>query len=357
MKKHLITFCVLLTFVISIGIEALADNQSGTAVITGGNADRVHLREQPSKEAESLGLYFAGTPVIYTGSLNETWVPVQIGSEQGYMMSAFLSDRLRETYPLNEKRVGTVHASSWVSLRASPSIQAQELMQLQDGDQVHILGETNTHWYHVSCNGFVGYVKVENIVHESQRYVHDHITPNVIEVMTGENSFWHTGAGKGMYIYHIGDQCFDRLNVTFPRFAIADVDQDTNDEIVLAMTVGDDKYYGYLVLKSADSTVWGYEMYYRSMLSLKADGTFSFSSGASDNGFGYLNPEGDLIYLVKLAESVSDNESVSYFLNGQKVSERQYRDAVAMQDRKPEVIWYDLSDDNIMSVMNVIKTK
>ena len=357
MKKPLISFCVLLAFVISIGIEALADNQSGTAVITGGNADRVHLRAQPSKEADSFGLYFAGTPVIYTGSLNETWVPVQIGSEQGYMMSAFLSDRLEETYPLNEKRAGTVHTSSWVSLRATPSIQSQELMQLQDGDQVQILGETNTHWYYVSCKGFVGYVKVENIVHESQRYVHDHITPNVIEVMTGENSFWHTGAGKGMYIYHIGDQCFDRLNVTFPRFAIADVDQDTNDEIVLAMTVGDDEYYGYLVLKSADSTVWGYEIYYRSMLSLKADGTFSFSSGAADNGFGYLNPEGDLIFLVELAESISDNESVSYFLKGKKVSERLYRDAITMQDQKPDAIWYDLTDENVLSVMNVIMSK
>lgn len=357
MKKYLIAYCVILAFVISIGVEALADNQSGTAVITGGNADRVHLREQPSKEAESLGLYFAGTPIIYTGSLNETWVSVQIGSEQGYMMSAFLSDRLEETYPLNEKRAGTVHTSSWVSLRAFPSIQAQELMQLQDGDQVQILGETNTHWYYASCNGFVGYVKVENIVHESQRYVHDHITPNVIEVMTGENSFWHTGAGKGMYIYHIGDQCFDRLNVTFPRFAIADVDQDTNDEIVLAMTVGDDEYYGYLVLKSADSTVWGYEISYRSMLSLKADGTFSFSSGAADNGFGYLNPEGDLIYLVKLAESVSDDESVSYFLNGKKVSESLYRDAITMQDQKPDAIWYDLTDENMMSVMNEIMSK
>lgn len=357
MKKHLIAFCVLLVFVISIGVEALAYNQGGTAVITGGNADRVHLREQPSKEADSLGLYFAGTPVIYTGNLNETWVLVQIGSEQGYMMSAFLSDRLEETYPLNEKRAGTVYTSSWVSLRVSPSIQAQELMQLQDGDQVQILGETNTHWYYVSCNGFVGYVKVENIVHESQRYVHDHITPNVIEVMTGENSFWHTGAGKGMYIYHIGDQCFDRLNVTFPRFAIADVDQDTNDEIVLAMTVGDDEYYGYLVLKSADSTVWGYEIYYRSMLSLKTDGTFSFSSGAADNGFGYLNPEGDLIYLVKLAESVSDDESVSYFLNGKKVSESLYRDAITMQDQKPDAIWYDLTDENMMSVMNEIMSK
>ena len=98
-------------------------------------------------------------------------------------------------------------------------------------------------------------------------------------------------------------------------------------------------------------------MYYRSMLSLKADGTFSFSSGAADNGFGYLNPEGDLIFLVKLAESVSSEENVSFFLNGEKVSESQYRDAVAMQDRKPDAIWYDLSDENVLSVMNVIKSK
>lgn len=270
------------------------------------------------------------------------------------MMSDFLSDKLEAIYPLNEMKSGTVHTSSWVNLRTSPSTQSKAVMQLQDGNQVQILGETNTHWYYVSYNGFAGYVKAEYIKRASQPWKRDHITPNVIEVLTGENSFWHTGVGNGMYIYHVGEQCFDRLNVTFPRFAIADVDQDTNDEIILAMNVGNDEYYGYLVLKSADSTVWGYEMYYRAMLSLKVDGTFSFSSGAADNGFGYLNPEGDLIYLIKLAESVSAEENVSYYLNGEKVTERQYRDAVAVQDRKPDVIWYDLTNENLSSVMEAI---
>lgn len=68
------------------------------------------------------------------------------------------------------------------------------------------------------------------------------------------------------------------------------------------------------------------------MLSLKADGTFSFSSGAADNGFGYKKPEGAQIHRVELAESVSSYDSIEYFLNGKKVYERMYRDAVKVQD-------------------------
>lgn len=157
-----------------------------------------------------------------------------------------------------------------------------------------------------------------------------------------------------MYIYDVGDRCFSGMNISYPRFAIADVDQDTNDEIILAMTVDVDEYYGYLVLKSADSTVWGYEVFYRAMLSPKFDGTFSFSSGAADNGFGYMKPDGDQSRLIRLAESVSSDEDIEYFLNGKEVSEILYRAAVKGQDLKTDVIWYDLTNENLSAVLKVI---
>ena len=354
MKKRLIAFCALLVFVISIGVEALADNQQGTAIITGGNADRVHLRAQPSQGAESLGLYFAGTPVKYTGSLNEAWVSVQIGSEHGYMMSAFLSDRLAETYPLRTMRMGTVHTDSWVNLRTEPSTNGEVLIHMLDRDQVVIMGETSSHWYYVTRDGLAGYVKADYVKYESLPGARSPITSDVIKVIAGEQAFWHTDTGEYMYIHDVGDRCFGGANVLFPRFAIADVDQDAKDEIILARTVGGDEYYGYLVLKNADSTVWGYEVFYRAMLSQKADGTFSFSSGALDTGFGYKKPEGDRFHSVGLAESVSSYGNIEYFLNGKKVSERLYRDADKGQDQKPDVIWYDLTNENLSSVIKVI---
>ena len=90
------------------------------------------------------------------------------------------------------------------------------------------------------------------------------------------------------------------------------------------------------------------------MLSLKADGTFSFSSGALDTGFGYTSLEGDQIHHISLAESVSSYGNIEYFLNGKKVSERLYRDADKGQDQKPDVIWYDLTNENLSSVIKVI---
>ena len=330
------------------------DNQRGTAIITGGNADRVHLRAKLSQEAESLGLYFAGTPVKYTGNLNETWVSVQIGSEYGYMMSAFLSNKLAETYPFNAMRMGIVHTNSWVNLRAEPSTNSEVLMQMLDGESVVIMGETSSHWYYVTCNSLAGYVKADYIEYESLSWTRDPITSDVIEVIAGEKAFWHTGAGEYIYIQDVGDRYFGGKNVSFPHFAIADVDQDTNDEIILAMTVGGDEYYGYLVLKSMDSTVWGYEVFYRAMLSLKADGTFSFSSGALDTGFGYTLLDGDQIHHISLAESVSSYGNIEYFLNGKEISETLYRAAVKGQDQKPDVIWYDLTNENLSSMLKLI---
>lgn len=354
MKRLFVSLlCVSLVFVFSICFDAFADNQA-TAIITGGNADRVHLRAQPSQGAESLGLYFAGTPVKYTGNLNETWVSVQIGSEHGYMMSAFLSNKLEETYSLNTMRMGIVHTDSWVNLRTKPSTNSQALMQMLDGDQVVIMGETSSHWYYVTRDGLAGYVKADYVVCETLSWTRAPITSDVIKVIAGEQAFWHTGTGEYMYIHDVGDRSFGGANVSFPRFAIADVDQDAKDEIILAMTVDADEYYGYLVLKSADSTVWGYEVFYRAMLSLKADGTFSFSSGALDTGFGYTSLEGDQIHHISLAESVSSYGNIEYFLNGKKVSERLYRDADKGQDQKPDVIWYDLANENLSSVLKVI---
>lgn len=355
MKRFFVSLLsVSLAFMFTICIDALAVNQGATAIITGGNADRVHLRAKPSQDAESLGLYFSGTPVNYSGSLNKAWVSVRIGSEHGYMMTAFLSDRLAETYPLRTMRMGTVHTDSWVNLRTEPSTNGEVLIQMLDGDQVVIMGETSSHWYYVTRDGLAGYVKADYVVCEPLSWTRAPITSDVIKVIAGEQTFWHTGTGEYMYIHDVGDRCFGGANISFPRFAIADVDQDANDEIILAMNVDGDEYYGYLVLKSADSTVWGYEVFYRAMLSPKSDGTFSFSAGAADNGFGYMNPDGDQSRLISLAESASSDENIEYFLNGKEVSEILYRAAVKGQDQKPDVIWYDLTNENLSAVLKVI---
>lgn len=351
MKRKTARLAAVLALLLSLCSGASADPQRATAMIAGGNADRVHLRARPSKQSDSLGLYFEGTPVEYAGSLEDAWVPVRIGSEQGYMMSDFLADSLSEVYLLHSTTTGVVQAGSRVNLFAAPSTGSQALLQLPEGAQVVLLGETNTHWYYVSVNGLAGYVQANHVNREPLPLVRGQITPDVLAVLSGEDAFWHAGAEESMTLRDVGERCFGGSKVTFPRFAIADVDQDANDEIVLTLSVDENPYYGYLVLKSMNGTVWGHEVFYRAMLSLRADGTFSFSSGVADNGFGYLRSAVDQHQIAALAESGSSGETITYWLNGQQVSEALYRLAEKGQEQKPEVIWYDLTEENLRSLM------
>lgn len=67
-------------------------------------------------------------------------------------------------------------------------------------------------------------------------------------------------------------------------FAVIDLDQDGIPEVVLSML-----YENFLEVLYYDvGTVYGYLFPIRAMIGLKQDGTFGFSSGAADSGYGRL---------------------------------------------------------------------
>ena len=65
----------------------------------------------------------------------------------------------------------------------------------------------------------------------------------------------------------------------YDSFAVLDVDGDGKLDVVLNVTVNGETL-GYLVLTSADEVICAYGFYYRAMIGLKEDGSFSFSSSA-----------------------------------------------------------------------------
>ena len=92
-------------------------------------------------------------------------------------------------------------------------------------------------------------------------------------------------------------------------------------------------------------------------MALKNDGTFSFSSGAADNGFGSISFTDKSYKINKIAYSESaydaNNElTVSYFVNGQVATEAEFLSAVEKQYGKESILWYDFNDRNIVSVLN-----
>ena len=129
--------------------------------IDGQDADRVHLRKGPSTAAESLGLYYTGTDVTVLAWYDE-WAQVVIGEVSGYMMSRFLTGT--QTNCLGPWRMA------------------------EDGNCVHVLGETSDGWSYVECEGIQGYVRTAvlspvklqtTIVAEGMNgYIHRCIEPN-----------------------------------------------------------------------------------------------------------------------------------------------------------------------------------
>ncbi|MDD3335506.1 MAG: hypothetical protein PHI98_08305 [Eubacteriales bacterium] len=130
----------------------------------------------------------------------------------------------------------------------------------------------------------------------------------------------------------------------YSQFSVLDLNVDGIPEVVLSVGVGEDTDYGFLILCLREGTVYGYEAVYRAMQDLKSDGSFSFSSGAADNGFGTAILDGNEFSINELAYCQSEeNGGISYFVGGEAVAEDAFRLAVEQQAQKENAHWYEYS--------------
>ena len=133
------------------------------------------------------------------------------------------------------------------------------------------------------------------------------------------------------------------------RFTVLDLDGDGVSEVILEVTEPE----AYIILTSDGSEVLACEWPYRGMLSLKDDGTFSFSSGALDGGVGQLLLQGDNGIqwgYLPLAESISDAAgSVTYWLDGgaEQTDAAGYQTFLSEQEAKLDALWYDYTEENL----------
>ena len=155
--KRIKAIC-LLALALCLGAACAAADDYGTAVIDGRSSSRVHLRAEPTKNSDSLGLYFTGTEVTCKSDPNGDWVEVKIGRERGYMMSDYLKtgDAADRVTPRFKK--GTVTAKNWARLRKGPSTEYQFICKVNHGTTVTIMGETHEHWYYVKAGKEVGFI-------------------------------------------------------------------------------------------------------------------------------------------------------------------------------------------------------
>lgn len=227
MKKWLLWLAALL--LLGLG-QAAADGM----YIDGRTADRVHLRVSPMADAESLGLFFTGTPVERIAMTDDGWTRVQIGSHAGYVRSEYLAATAAQKFPAY---VVDNRTSDWVNLRSGASFEANPVGRLENGDAVRLMGETASGWSYVTAEGRRGYVVTEFLSAAPTGGQADvRASSRVVGVTEAGDYILAVDAGSGQTVYLVSQE-------EQPLITREDVNFDGYDDLVITTARGATNFY------------------------------------------------------------------------------------------------------------------
>ncbi|MBR6578381.1 MAG: leucine-rich repeat protein [Clostridia bacterium] len=116
-------------------------------------------------------------------------------------------------------------------------------------------------------------------------------------------------------------------------YAVCDLDGDGKEELILSSMQYE------IVLREFEGKVYGYLFDFRSLLDLKTDGSFNFTSNAGMTyGTARLNFDGTKhVYGELTRREYVDNGSISYFVDDKKVTKEEFdaREALLSQEEAP----------------------
>lgn len=110
-----------------------------------------------------------------------------------------------------------------------------------------------------------------------------------LKVLQGNQQFYNVESGDYLDIHQLKETITsDNLPFSIQQFAIVDLTQNGIKDVVLQFSLAENNQAGFIILHDESGTIYSYTLVSRSMSDLKVDGTFIFSSGASDWGIGSL---------------------------------------------------------------------
>lgn len=117
---------------------ALVTNQNGGAFL--------NFRAQPSYNAQVLGIFYYGVPLLVTGQTNG-WYQVQINGQTGYVRSEYVtvSDQIASSTVATIKTPG----NTAMNLRSGPGLQYDVIQQFSGDRYVMVLAQGNGWWHGV----------------------------------------------------------------------------------------------------------------------------------------------------------------------------------------------------------------
>ena len=136
----------------------------------------------------------------------------------------------------------------------------------------------------------------------------------------------------------------------FTCFTVLDMEGDGVPELIIQE---EGPYYS-MILRYDGGLLFGYEIPYRGMMDLKADGTYCFSSGHQDHGIGKASfteqgMETNKLIWCQSVPTVNDvfPTKCEWFANGKPATEEELTKAYDSRAYLEDVRWYDYNDETI----------
>lgn len=177
-------------------------------------------------------------------------------------------------------------------------------------------------------------------------------------VLQNKVKFFSTDNKKSVYLNNfLTNKEIYGTTFKITHFTVLDMDGDKIPEVVLELSVGNNNPMCFEVLHYVKGEVYGYNIVYRGLQELKTDGTFGYSSGASDNGRGKLRFESkafetDILGYSKSSQN-NDGITISYFINNKPVTEESFSSFMKDEHGKKDVAWYEFSQKNIETQLSI----
>lgn len=181
-------------------------------------------------------------------------------------------------------------------------------------------------------------------------------------VLLEDGAFYDTDFGTDTTLSRLlAENAPEGCQLEVESFAVIDLDRDSTAEAVLRLTLNPGSIYGYEVLcRSRAGTVCGFALTERQFLDLKDDGSFSYSGGISNSGFGFLfvsaaDPTDKPFWYtdpIAYMESCLDQDGMEYtdyYLRYQSITQEEYQAALACQQGKKNADWYPFTQENLES--------
>ena len=166
MRRKRVGICLLMLMLTLAGGRAFAQS----AVVNNGSdaAARLNMRGQPSKDADSLGQFYTGTPVNIVSDAGNGWSQVTIGSGNnslsGYMMTAYLSaDASSVTDATLYMEVTSPYGTQSIIVRSEPSNSYDAVAALVVGDSVRVIGTAGSYYYVLLSDQSVGCLSTSEV--------------------------------------------------------------------------------------------------------------------------------------------------------------------------------------------------